>query len=57
LISITLSFLLVKKIEKKLERYNDEYLISITIGPFVKALDLVDFMDTPDIRAQSGRTK
>ena len=27
------------------------------IGPFVKALDLVDFMDTPDMRAQSGCTK
>jgi len=51
LISIALSFLLVNKIEMKLERYNDEYLISITIGPFVKALDLVDFMDTPDMRA------
>lgn len=27
------------------------------IGLFVKALDLIDFMDTPDMRARSGRTK
>jgi hypothetical protein len=27
------------------------------IGPFVKALNLVNFMDTPDMRARSGRTK
>ena len=30
LISIILSFLLVNKIEMKLERYNDKYSISIT---------------------------
>ena len=27
------------------------------IGPFLKALDLIDFMDTLDMRAQSGCTK
>ena len=27
------------------------------IGPVVEALDLINFMDTPDMRAQSGHTK
>jgi len=27
------------------------------IGPFVKAMDLVDYMDMPEMRARSGHTK